>query len=87
MWITIPRLLSSLTAAVLHAAWNLMVKTGSDRVPIPARVAIAHTVAAVVLDVNDRFWPSGGRGECFGVGSAGQSGEPGKLTLPKAHAL
>ncbi len=51
MWITISRLLSSLTAAVLLAAWNLMVKTGSDRVPIPARVAIAHTVAAVVLDV------------------------------------
>jgi drug/metabolite transporter (DMT)-like permease len=33
-----------LTAAVLHAAWNAMVKAGSDRALILACVAIAHTV-------------------------------------------
>ena len=38
-----------LTAAVLHAAWNAMVKAGNDRALILACVAIAHTVVGAAM--------------------------------------
>ncbi|MCA1240814.1 DMT family transporter [Stappia stellulata] len=38
-----------LTAAVLHAAWNAMVKAGSDRALILACVAIAHTIVGAAM--------------------------------------
>lgn len=38
-----------LTAAVLHAGWNAMVKAGNDRALILACVAIAHTVVGAAM--------------------------------------